>query len=174
MEADLEQGDIVGGYVPGSIGRVTELHGSYYHAEWGFEAFFEAKVAEELAAFVTDFVAGRDGFWTVSVRGRVEAAIAIDGTGADRDGARLRWFIVSDALRGHGLGRRLLRTATDFCRASGHPGIHLWTFDGLDAARHLYESEGFELAEQRIGSQWGRDVLEQRFRLELLPTSLNS
>jgi hypothetical protein len=37
--------EICKGYVPGTIGRVVELHGAYYHAHWGFGAFFEAKVA---------------------------------------------------------------------------------------------------------------------------------
>jgi hypothetical protein len=37
----------IAGYVPGGIGRVTELHATYYHQEWGFGLFFEAKVATE-------------------------------------------------------------------------------------------------------------------------------
>ncbi len=40
---------------------------------------------------------------------------------------------------------------------------YLWTFKGLDAARHLYESHGFELAEEAPGRQWGAAVTEQRF-----------
>jgi hypothetical protein len=44
--------EIVRGYVPGSIGRVAELHGTYYHDHWGFGLFFEAKVASELSAFL--------------------------------------------------------------------------------------------------------------------------
>lgn len=41
--------EIVKGYLPGSIGRVAELHGTYYHKHWGFSLFFEAKVATELS-----------------------------------------------------------------------------------------------------------------------------
>ena len=33
------------GYVPGAIGKVVELHGTYYAQHWGFGLFFEAKVA---------------------------------------------------------------------------------------------------------------------------------
>lgn len=155
--------ELVEGYVPGSLGRVASLHGSYYHQHWGFGVFFEAKVATELAAFLTGFQPERDGFWTVSVDGQVEGSIAIDGDGADSQGAHLRWFIVSDRLRGKGAGGELLRAAMDFCRARGYPSVHLWTFGGLDAARHLYEREGFQLTEQRLGSTWGVEVLEQRF-----------
>jgi len=40
---------------------------------------------------------------------------------------------------------------------------YLWTFKGLDAARHLYESLGFQLTEESEGTQWGTTVVEQRF-----------
>ncbi len=47
------------------------------------------------------------------------------------------------------------------------PSIFLWTFHGLAAARHLYEKYGFRLVEERVGSQWGTQVMEQRFVLTL-------
>lgn len=161
--------DVVKGYLPGAIGRVAELHGTYYHRHWGFGLFFEAKVAAELADFLRRPDAGCDGFWTLSRDGRVEASIAIDGSRAAAAGAHLRWFIVADGLRGCGAGGRLLETAVDFCRERGFPSVHLWTFAGLDAARHLYEKAGFRLQEQRRGSMWGTEVEEQRFELPLPP-----
>ena len=51
------------GYVPGSIGRIAELHGTYYHENWGFGVFFEAKVASELAEFMGRYNDEQDGFW---------------------------------------------------------------------------------------------------------------
>jgi hypothetical protein len=41
------------------------------------------------------------------------------------------------------------------------------SFEGLGAARHLYEKRGFRLVEQRRGKQWGTEVNEQRFLLQL-------
>lgn len=159
--------EVVSGYIPGSLGRVASLHGTYYHDHWGFGLFFEAKVATELAAFFSAFEPGRDGFWTVSADDGVEGAIAIDGSRGTTQGAHLRWFIVSDAIRGRGAGHALLAAAVRFCRECGYPRAYLWTFGGLDAARHLYEGEGFVLADERPGSQWGTEVLEQRFECEL-------
>ena len=40
------------GYVPGSIGRISELHATYYNENWDFGLYFESKVAEELSAFL--------------------------------------------------------------------------------------------------------------------------
>ncbi|NNF78437.1 MAG: GNAT family N-acetyltransferase, partial [Rhizobiales bacterium] len=77
--------------------------------------------------------------------------------------SHLRWFIVSDALRGTGVGRTLLGEALNFCDRQGFKETHLWTFKGLDAARRLYEANGFVLADEYWGDQWGKKVREQRF-----------
>lgn len=158
---------IARGYVPGAIGRIAGLHGTYYADHWGFGLFFEAKVATELSAFLTDYDAGRDSLWTAAVDGRVEGGIVIDGTHAARSGAHLRWFILSDALRGRGVGRQLITRAVDFCIDKRYRKIVLWTFEGLGAARHLYESVGFRLTRQQKGAQWGTEVTEQMFECRL-------
>jgi GNAT superfamily N-acetyltransferase len=153
----------IGGYCPGAIGRLAELHGDYYHRRWGFGLFFEAKVATELAEFLSRFEQGRDGFWTLRCDGRVEGGIAIDDLKAADAGAHLRWFIVSPELQGKGWGRRLLAEAVSFCDRQRYERIGLWTFAGLDAARGLYESFGFRLVSQDEGRQWGTPVIEQHF-----------
>jgi len=155
------------GYIPGSIGRVAELHGTYYHEHWDFKVFFEAKVATELSEFLGRYNDKHDGFWTASLKGRVEGSITIDGINAEKEGAHLRWFIVSDVLRGRGIGNRLIKEALNFCRNKGYRRVYLWTFEGLKVAKHLYEKSGFELVEQHKGIQWGTEVNEQRFELSL-------
>ena len=153
------------GYRPGCIGRIAELHASYYHRLVGFGLFFESKVARELSEFCERSVEGRDGLWLALRDGAVEGSIAIDGSHAGTDGAHLRWFIASDAARGTGAGTALLGAAMDFCRSRRFERVTLWTFEGLDAARHLYVKAGFRLVEQRSGMQWGSTVNEQRFEL---------
>ncbi len=152
------------GYVPGCIGRIAELHAACYHALAGFGVAFEARVARELAQFCERYDATRDALWLLRADGRIEGAIAIDGHGVARgEGAHLRWFILSDGLRGQGQGKALLGRAMAFCDSRGYDQVHLATFEGLDAARHLYESFGFTLASQQRGSQWGTEVNEQVF-----------
>jgi len=160
-------GIAIAGYVPGAIGRVAELHASYYSKTWNFGLYFEAKVAAELSEFLRRYDPARDGFWTAIRDGRVEGSIAIDAAKADSEGAHLRWFILSDALRGLGAGNRLLREAVALCQQRGYPRVFLWTFQGLEPARHLYEKFGFHLAEQSDGEQWGKRVREQRYVLAL-------
>ena len=153
------------GYVPGCIGRVTELHARYYASDWNFGPYFEAKVAAEMSEFVSRYNETRDAIWTVQVDNVVEGSITIDGEDAESEGAHLRWFIMSDALRGQGMGKLLVEEAVTFSRACGYQSIYLWTFSGLHAARKLYEQVGFELAFEAPGDQWGNEVREQKFVL---------
>ena len=155
------------GYIPGAIGRVAELNGSYYHKHWGFGLIFEAMCACDLSEFLRRYDEKRDGFWTAWSGGIIHGHISIDGSNSETKGAHLRYFIVSDALRGQGAGSTLIRTAMDFSRDCGHTKVYLWTFEGLWAARHLYEKEGFRLVQQRKGSQWGVEVNEQLFEVIL-------
>lgn len=155
--------DLHRGYLPGCIGRVAELHATYYARTSGFGRPFEVKVASELAAFCERFDAHRDGLWLVVQNDRIEASIAIDGRLADTDGAHLRWFIASDAVRGTGVGHSLLSAALAFCDDRRYERCFLWTFDALHAARHLYEKHGFGLDRTLRGGQWGTVVNEQRF-----------
>jgi GNAT superfamily N-acetyltransferase len=150
------------GYIPGCIGRIAQLHASYYAQSNGFGVEFEAKVAKELAEFCLSYIPGRDGLWLAHGPG-VEGSVAIDGSHAAEDGAHLRWFITSDSLRGKGIGRQLLGRALEFSDRCGYRRVYLWTFAGLGAARHLYEAHGFRLQHESPGAQWGKVVHEQRF-----------
>ncbi len=149
------------GYVPGCIGDVASLHARYYAQASGFGVYFERKVASELAEFAEGLPAAGKNMWLYVDNGRTLASIVIDGDLATRQ-AHLRWFIVDESLRGMGVGRALLQQAMDFVDAH-YDETYLWTFKGLDAARHLYEAAGFTLAESAEGRQWGSVVVEQRF-----------
>lgn len=151
------------GHLPGCIQRITELHADYYGKHAGFGVTFEAKVARELAAFCERYDDQRDGLWLAIDAGTIQGALAIDGLHAESEGAHLRWFITAEEARGSGLGTRLLEAAMEFCRLRGYARAYLWTFEGLVAARHLYEKFGFVLVHQQRGSQWGVEVTEQRF-----------
>jgi GNAT superfamily N-acetyltransferase len=163
----MSEVEIRNGYIPGAIGRVAELHALYYSRRWGFGQYFEAKVATGLSEFFGRFDESRDGFWAACINDRVEGSMAVDGIKGKTEGAHFRWFIMSSALRGKGVGNRFMKEAVDFCERAGHSRMYLWTFEGLDPARHLYEKFGFRMMEQFEGTQWGPPVQEQNFVLEL-------
>jgi len=155
------------GYVPGIVGRVTELHAKYYSQHWGFGAFFEAKVATELSDYIRNYNSKNDCIFSVAINGTIEASLAIDRTSERDNVAHLRWFIVSESLRGKGSGNKLMSEAMNFCRSQKYKGVYLWTFKGLMEAKHLYEKFGFDLEYENEGTKWGANVTEQRYRLTL-------
>ena len=166
---------IVEGYRPGAIGRIATLHAEYYSRYWRLGLFFEAKVARDCAAFVSR-MGVRDRLWLI-VRdpvgdGEIVGSLAIDGSEDDSGRvAHLRWFIMADGARGCGLGGTLMSRAVTFCREAGFDSVYLWTFAGLDAARHLYEKHGFSLVEALDNAQWGMSLPEQRLELRLAPAA---
>ncbi|HET7776397.1 MAG TPA: helix-turn-helix domain-containing GNAT family N-acetyltransferase, partial [Azospira sp.] len=154
---------ISAGYRPGLIGRVVEMHALFYARHAGFGAFFEGRVASGLAEFVGRLEAPCNGIWVALQHGRIVGSIAIDGQDLGNNRAHLRWFILDDGCRGQGAGRQLLQAALDFCDAQGFAATRLWTFQGLEAARRLYEASGFALVHEEPGQQWGSTVTEQQF-----------
>ena len=154
---------VLTGYFPGLIGKVVELHASYYYQHWGLDLSFEIQVARELSEFMAAFVPGRDGFWAARCEGEFAGFMAIDGSLSNREGARLRWFIVAPRFQGRGVGSLLIEEGMSFCTRAGHKRVFLWTFEGLDVARRLYEKQGFRLSFQHEVAQWGRVIREQKF-----------
>lgn len=151
------------GYRPTLLARVVEMHARYYSELVAFGLPFEARVAADMADFLTRADRPRNAIWHVEQGGVVSGSIAIDGEDLGADIAHLRWFIVDDALLGTGAGKALLREALAFCDRAGFAETHLWTFAGLDRARSLYERTGFALVAEWRGGQWGATVMEQKF-----------
>jgi len=151
------------GYIPGAIGKIVELHGTYYAQHWGFGLFFEAKVATGLSDFLSRYDESHDGFWVAVDGQRVVGSITIDGIEAATKGAHLRWFILDPEYQGKGVGNQLMGEAMRFCEEKNFQRVHLSTFAGLNSARYLYEKWGFQLEEEKEGDTWGVRVREQEF-----------
>ena len=162
-DASLGAIEVAAGYRPGVVGRVTEMHATFYARHSDFGQFFESRVASDLAEFVGRLAVSCNRIWVAVQNGRIVGSIAIDGQDLVDGDAHLRWFILDDGCRGGGVGRRLIAEAVEFCDLQGFRAIQLWTFKGLDAARRLYESLGFELVREERGEQWGSTVTEQQF-----------
>nr|WP_321260524.1 GNAT family N-acetyltransferase [uncultured Pseudodesulfovibrio sp.] len=161
------QNVLIHSYRPGMIGEIVHFHGSYYSKHWGFEGCFEAEVAEELGAFVRDYDERRDGLWCAEVDDCFAGAIAVDGSRFGRRQARVRWFIVPEEFQSNGVGSQLFEQAMKFCEVGRFELVHLWTFKGLDAARKLYERNGFALVEEASHCEWGPEITAQKFELSL-------
>jgi uncharacterized protein YhfF/ribosomal protein S18 acetylase RimI-like enzyme len=149
--------------LPGAMAASASLQTRYYARDHGFGVVFESGRLADIAAFVARFDTRRDGVWVAVDHGQILGTIIIDGgsTGVPTT-AQLRWFIVADALRGHGMGRRMMSAAMEFA-AARYERVVLGTFSALHTARHLYEEFGFRRTLERPTTQWGPEVLEQHW-----------
>ena len=155
--------DIRENYQTGLIGKVTGMHASFYSRNYGFGAVFERKVASEMSEFMGRIDRPVNTTFSAYRGDQLFGSVSIDGEDLGGKTAHLRWFIVSPNARGLGVGKLLMRKTTEFVDRHGFQLTRLWTFKGLDAARHLYESAGYTLAEEKPGTQWGTQVVEQEF-----------
>ena len=166
---------IATGYRPGLIGRCLELQALYYARHTGFGQLFEYGRAHDIADFFVHMPHARSEVWCALDGETIMGTVVVDGhrfgddlsgdskNAPGRDDAQIRWFITDDATRGTGIGRRLITEALAFCDRIGFARTHLWTFAGLDAARHLYETSGFVLVDEQSSTEWGPPVLKQHF-----------
>ena len=154
---------ISSGYRPSIIGQITHMHMAYYAPFAGFGQRFESVVAGGLSSFCDRLHHPNNQIWLAIQDQQIVGSVAIDGEDLGNNTAHLRWFIMDDRVRGQGVGGQLLTQALQFVDAKGFEETQLWTFNGLHAARHLYESHGFKLAGENLGNQWGSEILEQRF-----------
>ena len=151
------------GYFAGIIGAVAGLHASFYSCNYGFGAVFEQKVATEMSEFMARIDRPKNSTFSAYLDKELLGSVSIDGYDLEEGAAHLRWFIVNPKAQGMGIGNLLLQKATSFVDKQAFDRTRLWTFKGLDAARHLYEKHGFALVHEMRGTQWGTEVIEQEF-----------
>jgi len=162
-EVDLR----IEGYSPEMLERIVKIHDEVFPSLLGVDSQFQAQIKEELSQLIECYKEGRDGIWIAKYNGQFAGSLCLDGKNTDSSGPRLRFMVVCPKYQGNGIGRHLLHSALSFCLRSGLESVHLWTFDQLFAAKHLYESAGFVPTEKREVLCWGTHLLERKYVLTL-------
>jgi GNAT superfamily N-acetyltransferase len=150
---------------PGDLGWVIKAHGEVYATEFGWDATFEALVAEIVADYGSHAAREREGAWIAELDSRRVGCIFC--VAADDTTAQLRLLLVHPYARGNGLGGRLVDTCIDFARAAGYERMRLWTNDPLVAAGRIYVERGFVLTEEERHHSFGVDLVGQTYELDL-------
>jgi DNA-binding MarR family transcriptional regulator/N-acetylglutamate synthase-like GNAT family acetyltransferase len=165
-DASLTRGPVVlRSQRPGDIGMVTQRHGALYAEEYGWNERFEALVASILGKFIEDFKPQRERCWIAERDGEFLGCVFV--VEKDKHTAQLRALLVEPSARGLGLGKQLVAECIRFARQKRYRKMVLWTNSVLDAARHVYQSFGFQLVKQGKLRAFGKNLVEQTWELDL-------
>lgn len=149
----------------GDIGYITYLHGVLYKKEYNYSISFESYVAAGLDEFYQQYDPSRDRVWVCEHGGKIIGFLLL--MHRQNNTAQLRYFIIDPQYRGIGLGKKLMSLYMEFLRNCGYTSSYLWTTNELPAAAHLYTRHGFQFAEERESTAFGKALKEQRYDLTL-------
>jgi GNAT superfamily N-acetyltransferase len=130
-------------------------------------------VAHIAADFVDQFDARREACWIAERDGVNVGCVFLvqardEATKQPLAGvAQLRLLLVEPSARGLGIGRRLVAECTRFAQQAGYRSIKLWTNSLLEAARHLYRDEGYQLVASEPHHSFGHDLVGETWELAL-------
>jgi GNAT superfamily N-acetyltransferase len=150
----------------GDIGTITARQGRLYADEYGWDISYEGLVAELLAGFVKTFDPDKEEAFIAERGGEVVGSVFLF-RGDTPDAAKLRLLYVDAAVRGAGLGARLVEACINAARARGYKRLRLWTQDCLTSARRIYQAAGFELVSEERHRSFGKDLNAQVWELGL-------
>ena len=150
---------------PGDIGWVVHRHGALYAREYGYNAEFEALVAEIAAEFLRKFDPSRERCWIAERAGEIVGSAFL--VRKSPRVAKLRLLLVEPSARGLGLGAQLVGECVRFARDAGYRKVILWTQSELTAARRIYQRNGFQRTESHRHRSFGRNLVGEIWQLEL-------
>ena len=150
---------------PGDMGWIVHKQAVLYAQEYGWNAEYEALVAEIVAKYIRDYDATSERCWIAERDGTPVGSVFV--VRHDAQTAKLRLLYVDASARGMGIGHRLVDECLRFARSAGYKRMILWTNSVLTDARRIYEKAGFQLVEEESHHSFGKDLTGQIWARDL-------
>ena len=109
-------------------------------------AYFDESL-DHLSAFYGADPARR-AYFELLDGGRLVGGIGLAEIELFEDCAELQKLYLDDAVKGRGLGYRLIEQVEEAARAMGYRRVYLETHTNLQAAMHIYEKSGYRLIDR--------------------------
>ncbi|MDQ0208714.1 GNAT family N-acetyltransferase [Alkalicoccobacillus murimartini] len=152
-------------YTVDDVDYIVDSHYELYHQEFHYDLTFKEFIQERVNGFVSRD-SQEENIWVIDIHGARKGSISINKV--DSETAQLGLFLVDPKLRGEGYGQRLIETAIHFCERTNYKRIMLVTNQELRGARVIYKKQGFKLIEEWSGLHSNKEMIEERWILELV------
>ena len=145
---------------------LTDLYINWFYArEYGYDARFEADVADIAASILRSPDPERERGWTAELDGRRAGSVFV--VRKSPTVAQLRLLVLRPEARGLGLGGRLVDECIAFARARGYRRMVLKTHAELAAARAIYAGRGFRCVQREALAAYGHPLTSETWELRL-------
>lgn len=151
---------------PGDLGYIVYLHGSMYGEEYQYGISFETYVAKGMYEFYSQYDPDKDRVWICEDNGHIIGFLL--GMHRDEQTVQLRFFILLPGYRGMGLGKKLMELFMEYLREKKYNRCYLWTTNQQATAAFIYKRLGFALTEEKPSNDFGIELVEQRYDLQLV------
>lgn len=150
---------------PGDMGWIVHRQAILYAEEYGWDETYEALAAEIVAQFIKNYDPKFERAWVAEKDANRVGAVFVAKQSDEI--AKLRLLHVEPEARGLGIGKRLVQECVRFARQAGYQKMTLWTQSILDAARHIYKQEGFQVVREEKHHSFGKDLTAETWELNL-------
>jgi putative acetyltransferase len=131
----------------------------------------ELSEVPELMAPATSFEKMNGRFWAAELGGAFVGMVAM-APSHEPDLVELKKLYLSKAIRGRGVGRRLIELVEAETRSRGMKRIHLWTDTRFETAHRVYERCGYVRHPETRDLHDVSRTVEYHYSKSLLPSLL--
>src|SRR5271168_4074446 len=167
--ADAKPSYLLRPHQPGDMGWIVHRQAILYADEYGWDETYEALAAEIVAQFIKNYDPKFERAWVAEKDANRVGAVFVAKQSDEI--AKLRLLHVEPEARGLGIGKRLVQECVRFARQAGYQKMTLWTQSILDAARHIYKQEGFQVVREEKHHSFGKDLTAETWELNLTTTA---